>query len=65
MRDRCQSQVRRPGLDEDHVAGNQAGRIGTASCIRLRVEYHCTVTVLRLPEDLVELDRKTIQVTNV
>jgi len=52
-------------LDQNHVASNQACSICTTLRVGLAVEHHRPVTVCRVPENLVEVNRKAIEVTNV
>lgn len=65
LRNWGQSQMRWPGLDENHVASDQASSIGTASRVRLAVKHYRTITVCGVPKDLVEMHRKAVEVTNV
>lgn len=65
LRDGCESQVRRPGLDEHHVAGNQAGSIRPAPGIRSTPKYNCSVIVGWIAKDLMELNGKSVEVSDV
>lgn len=63
--DRRQSQMRRPGLDQNHVTCHEACCIGAATCIGLAVENHRPITVTRIAEDLMEENSEPIQMTDV
>ena len=52
-------------MDENHVAGHEAGGICAAARIGLAVEDHRTITVGGVAKDLVEKDCESVQVTNV
>lgn len=54
-----------PGLNQHHVAGNQACSIGATSGVGLGVENNRTVAICGVAEDLVELDRKPVQMTDM
>lgn len=54
-----------PGLDKDHVASDQASSIGTTPRVWFAVEDHGAVTVLGITKNLMEVDSKSIQVSNV
>lgn len=65
LRNRRQRQMRWPGLNENHVASNQTGSIGTASSVCLAVEHYSPVTVRGISENLVEVHCKPVQMANV
>lgn len=65
LRNRRQSQVGWPGLDQDHVACNETGGIRTTPRISLAIEDNRTVTVGGVPKNLVEKHSETIQVADV
>lgn len=52
-------------MDEDHVASNKTCGIGTTPSVRLRVEHHWAITVGRVAQNLMEMDRKPVQMTYV
>lgn len=52
-------------MDQNHVASNQAGGICTALRVGLAVEHNRPVTVCGVPKNLMEVNRKAIEVTNV
>lgn len=57
--------MRWPGLDKNHVASDQASSVGTAPRVWFAVEDHSAVTVLGITENLMEIDSKPIQVSNM
>ena len=63
--DRRQCQVWRPGLNQNHVASNQACGIRTTPRVCLAVKDHRSVTIGGVSQDLMEMDRKAVEVTNV
>ena len=65
LRNRRKGQMRRPRLNQNHVACNKASSVRTATGICLAVENHRSVAVGRVPEDFVEENCKSVQVTDV
>ncbi len=65
LRNRCEGQVGRPGLDENHVASHEASGVCAAARIGLAVEDDRAIAVGGVSEDLVEKNCKSIEVTNV
>ena len=65
LRNRSESKVRRPCLDQDHVASHQAGSVCSAPGICSAPEYHRSVIVRRITQDLVELDCESVQVADM
>ena len=57
--------MRRPGLDEDHVASHEACGIRAATRVRFTVKYHCTIAVFGIAQDLMEENGKSVQVPDV
>lgn len=52
-------------MDQNHVAGNKAGRVGTTACVCLAIKDNWTITVCWVSQDLVEEHSEAVQVTNV
>lgn len=65
LRNGRECKMRRPRLNQDHVASNQAGRVCTASCIRPRVEDYCAVVIRGITEQVMEVDGKAVQMADV
>lgn len=57
--------MRRPCLNQDHVAGDQTCCVCAASWVRFTPEDHGLVTVGRVTQYLVEVNGKSVEVSNV
>ena len=57
--------MRRPRLDQDHVAGHQAGGVGPAPRVGSAPEDDGSIVVGRVAEDLVELHCESVEVADV
>ena len=60
-----QRQMRRPGLYQDHVACDQACSIGPAPRVCSAPEYHSSVIVGWIAENLMELHGESVEVTDM
>ena len=63
--DRRQRQVWRPGLNQNHVASNQACGIRTTPRVCLAVKDNGPVTIGGVSQNLMEMNREAVEVTNV
>lgn len=52
-------------MNQYHVAGYKAGRVGTAACVCFAMKHNWAITVRWVSEDLVEHHSEAVQVTNV
>ncbi len=57
--------MRRPRLDQDHVASDQTGSIGPAPRIGSTPKHHCSIIVCWVTQDLVKLNGEAVEVADM
>lgn len=65
LRDGCQSQMWRPRLDQNHVACDETRAVGTAPRVCFAVKHHSTIPICRISQNLMEVNCKSVQMSNV
>lgn len=60
-----QCQVRRPGLNEHHIASYDACNVCSASRVRFGPQNHWTIGIFWVSQDLMKVYRESVQVSDM